>query len=657
MIVLAGGATKDYQSQIALILSAVAGDVLDFDAFSDGPPIEASDSSKNVIAMSTTQEPWAAFEAFMEASTEPDEAMAFYLPAKRGLAHYLAAGLTPDEAIFAWTETTRNLLSFIKAHRKKVVVIDIDAAVRFPNKFMEFCVNRYRFNGGGELDAIEDVAEPTALYGILSNQIIKQNHEVNRLQQELDARSEYISPYTPPDRFDLMEVHQNFQLSTREFETLEAQLEALTSKDKRGTRDFKNLKEKFELLSGHLKDTQDLLEEAVKDKDASEEENKALKESQALFVEQLKGSEALLNQAIEDASTRFEESQVLFSEQLQDSEALLNQAVKDKNEEARLKAAALEAKTKLEARQLLLAEQIQSSEILLNEAIKDKDAAINAQGDLERKLALLTADLKLAKKTASSLKVKLDSASNANSALGETEASLLIKQKSLEQDNKALKERVDVLDHKQRAAQLDIKRMSDAKAEAETKLARTGLKDDLMSEHVESIQADAEQTYYNYVQISSELEEFKKIAKWREVQAEKLAARLEDDLARTHKRINDLENSFSWRATRPVRIMSRVMGVAKKRSSKDDVQRILASGLFDVTWYTTTYPDLANITMDPVEHFVKYGAFEGRSPGPNFNTRKYTKEHPNLLIDQINPLLHFLDNRDGVKAANTQTRV
>lgn len=35
---------------------------------------------------------------------------------------------------------------------------------------------------------------------------------------------------------------------------------------------------------------------------------------------------------------------------------------------------------------------------------------------------------------------------------------------------------------------------------------------------------------------------------------------------------------------------------------------------FDAKWYATTYPDVVTQQMDPVEHFMRYGRFEGRKP-------------------------------------------
>jgi hypothetical protein len=37
-------------------------------------------------------------------------------------------------------------------------------------------------------------------------------------------------------------------------------------------------------------------------------------------------------------------------------------------------------------------------------------------------------------------------------------------------------------------------------------------------------------------------------------------------------------------------------------------------GLFDPTWYLEKYPDVKSAGVDPAEHYVRYGAREGRLP-------------------------------------------
>jgi hypothetical protein len=51
--------------------------------------------------------------------------------------------------------------------------------------------------------------------------------------------------------------------------------------------------------------------------------------------------------------------------------------------------------------------------------------------------------------------------------------------------------------------------------------------------------------------------------------------------------------------------------------------------------------------VNPLFHFLNYGAWEGRSPNPVFDCSFYLKQYPDVAASRINPLLHYL--RVGAK--------
>jgi len=45
----------------------------------------------------------------------------------------------------------------------------------------------------------------------------------------------------------------------------------------------------------------------------------------------------------------------------------------------------------------------------------------------------------------------------------------------------------------------------------------------------------------------------------------------------------------------------------------------IASGVFDERFYLSTYPDIAAAGVDPLEHYLAAGRFEGRRPSAIFD--------------------------------------
>ncbi|MEF8747627.1 MAG: glycosyltransferase [Candidatus Accumulibacter propinquus] len=62
-----------------------------------------------------------------------------------------------------------------------------------------------------------------------------------------------------------------------------------------------------------------------------------------------------------------------------------------------------------------------------------------------------------------------------------------------------------------------------------------------------------------------------------------------------------------------------VAGLLKSRAAWE----VLDSGLFDSDWYLRRYPDLAEMRVDGLWHFLAHGVHEDRDPGPGFSSSGY----------------------------------
>ena len=68
------------------------------------------------------------------------------------------------------------------------------------------------------------------------------------------------------------------------------------------------------------------------------------------------------------------------------------------------------------------------------------------------------------------------------------------------------------------------------------------------------------------------------------------------------------------------------------------------SGLFDDRWYLSNYSDVAISKIDPLVHYLFYGAFEGRKPNPFFDSKWYLENNPDVAESGLNPLVHFVQH-------------
>jgi glycosyltransferase involved in cell wall biosynthesis len=143
------------------------------------------------------------------------------------------------------------------------------------------------------------------------------------------------------------------------------------------------------------------------------------------------------------------------------------------------------------------------------------------------------------------------------------------------------------------------------------------------------------------------------------------AERAETASAAARKELDAVRRSTSWRITQPLRqiagrsrfarhasrivkllwwtitfqLDARVRAVRLRRAN---IKLIAASGLFDSAWYLEQYPDIRTYGIDPLIHYLKYGANEDRDPNPLFDTDWYLDRYRDVCAAGTNPLAHYL---------------
>lgn len=74
----------------------------------------------------------------------------------------------------------------------------------------------------------------------------------------------------------------------------------------------------------------------------------------------------------------------------------------------------------------------------------------------------------------------------------------------------------------------------------------------------------------------------------------------------------------------------------------EEADTIRRSGIFDEHFYLRNYQDVKDAGIDPVLHYLDFGAKESRNPSGSFSTSKYLEHYPDVADAGINPLVHFI---------------
>jgi GT2 family glycosyltransferase/glycosyltransferase involved in cell wall biosynthesis len=122
---------------------------------------------------------------------------------------------------------------------------------------------------------------------------------------------------------------------------------------------------------------------------------------------------------------------------------------------------------------------------------------------------------------------------------------------------------------------------------------------------------------------------------------------LNQTMVERDREIVNYQTSKSWRMTKPLREVTQW-----KRKFKNRIMPVLyffnrsyrvmkKSGLFDSEYYLNVNPDVAKSGVDPLIHYMAFGANEGRNPNPLFDTACYLRLNRDVAESGMNPLAHY----------------
>lgn len=105
-----------------------------------------------------------------------------------------------------------------------------------------------------------------------------------------------------------------------------------------------------------------------------------------------------------------------------------------------------------------------------------------------------------------------------------------------------------------------------------------------------------------------------------------------------------IKSSKLWKVSSKVEKLSHTVDKngAKRKKLSQDMSLLYTSELFDADWYLETYADVKEEGMDPAEHYLLYGAKEGRKPSAKFDGNWYLQANPDVAKENSNPLVHYI---------------
>ena len=168
------------------------------------------------------------------------------------------------------------------------------------------------------------------------------------------------------------------------------------------------------------------------------------------------------------------------------------------------------------------------------------------------------------------------------------------------------------------------------------------------SKRLEELQQQTKALQKEGAQLLSTLQHVQQAYETLSQEHQALAARKNNEICQQQQRIHHLESLIQWlrvHAQRHAAVAYRDSRSYKKELPKQ-LAMLEATPFFDADWYLAQYPDVAKSGIKPAEHFIKFGAIDGRHPSSQFSTDFYLTHYKDVAASGQHPLLHYL--RHGI---------
>jgi hypothetical protein len=224
------------------------------------------------------------------------------------------------------------------------------------------------------------------------------------------------------------------------------------------------------------------------------------------------------------------------------------------------------------------------------------------------------------------------------------------KEQALQQATKDIEQTREAANTKVQAAQVELVQ---AQQESTTRFEELAKLTTLLETSEQTFSTEREETARLAKQVEQLTADLKRPSNEAEALKRQLAQQRQEAKVFADERFRELAilTELLEEANAPITAQPLVNPVVKKappltkRSTKRQIALIEASRFFNPNWYLGQYPDIARdpkMSANPARHYLLMGGFEGRNPGPEFDSAFYLATHQDVVESGINPLVHYI---------------
>lgn len=567
-----------------------------------GQPLNGTEGQSQLLLSTMTEEALAALEHWLKADAERTCTLVWPHPSA-WLAASLQQGSRPKEALWQWSHQADLIQKLYKRKRRQVT--------------LEGYVPKAATAAALPLVAQLSLNGTAPIYRLMAHQLTQEDSLLQQAYSYLKASSVHVATWQQPA---VEAVEQSLHYLAQEHQQRDTQHSALNQAQQENAK-----------LTEQLTKLQEQHKEAQANNEAHQ---KQLKETTERLSE--KSAQLLETQKTKDA----------LSEQLTQAQEA---SAKQSREHAKLQdhTHSIEQENTALLEQLMTVQEALEENILANQThqtdLEEKEVKLNW---LRKKTKSQEAKLEERKTALSQLK---DEHKNAIAAL---ENALAEQKKETQAQKTAYQTLIKQAEQKEQALtkshQEAFEKAEHAAASAQQKAQHK--QEQLLQEQALVIE-QLHETQEQLVKITENAHHFKKQADSRQktinvLKQEQQWMKHQYESITQWLRVSGHRNAAAaYRYSRPF-----------KRALPKQLAMIKESGFFDAQWYCEQYPDVKNAGIEPAEHYLKFGAIEGRNPSDKFDTYFYLCEYPDVAISGQNPLLHYLRYGQHEERFPTQPR-